>query len=173
MNLNKAKALINGTNENLSTNDVTSSKLINEIIGVKLNLENCLNKIEIPILDNQDIVNDLQAQNGNNVNTINYEDGSVYTGEIVNGKKHGKGKLYLSDTLYYDGNFVNDMYEGQGKLLLEHDMIYEGSFSKGLRNGYGIQYNTEKTYVYNGDWKEGNKDGNGYFYNNFRQGEIS
>eukprot|EP00347_Sterkiella_histriomuscorum_P016638 403352421 len=46
-----------------------------------------------------------------------YEDGTIYQGQRENGRRHGKGKLTLS----------------------ERRGIYDGEFHKGKRQGYGVQ----------------------------------
>ena len=47
-----------------------------------------------------------------NKNTI------VYTGDFVNGKKHGKGKLEFNDN-FYEGDFVEGMFHGEGKFYID------------------------------------------------------
>ena len=110
-------------------------------------------------------------------------DGSVYEGELVNGKPHGKGKKTFSSGGYYEGDFVDgkwhgkgkvawvegDIYEGdwlegkkhgKGKLTLANGEVYEGDFVENKQHGKG-----KKTYpegsIYEGDWLEGKKHGKG------------
>ena len=43
--------------------------------------------------------------------TLTYDDGSIYEGVFVKGKKEGKGKLIYSDGVVYTGDFLNDKIE--------------------------------------------------------------
>lgn len=43
---------------------------------------------------------------------INYDDGSQYIGEIVNGKRHGQGAYYWPDGRKYVGGFENNRATG-------------------------------------------------------------
>lgn len=45
-----------------------------------------------------------------------YEDGSVYEGEEVNGKRHGVGKQKYPNGMRYIGYWKNDAINGEGKL---------------------------------------------------------
>ena len=94
-----------------------------------------------------------------------------YEGEIVNGKREGKGKFYYNnDEDYmgkvYDGEWKNDMREGRGIETWTDDERFEGYFINDLRNGKGVYYyqNGER---YEGNYKNGKKEGRGFtFYNN-------
>ena len=69
-----------------------------------------------------------------------YPDGSWYEGELLNGRRHGKGKYY-----YKNGDW------------------YEGEFKDNLRHGKGTQhYISGDKYV--GDWKYDYKSGKGSYY---------
>ncbi len=92
--------------------------------------------------------------------SIQYEDGTVYTGEVLNGLKHGQGKLSFANGTCYAGRFVEDFYEGYGKLR-ESDMLYEGMFIKGEKCGNGRQHNKMRSYRYEGGWKANLKNGHG------------
>jgi hypothetical protein len=123
-----------GTNYDSSSNDPTSRKL-------KLNVNN----------KNSDLL----------LETICYEDGSVYIGEIYKGIRNGKGKLIFPDNSKYEGMFYNNLYEGMGKLVSENEITYEGMFVKGKKFGKGVQYNKHQTYKFEGEWKDGSKNGHG------------
>jgi len=67
----------------------------------------------------------------------------TFEGEILNGKKNGKGKEYFKGKLIFEGNYLN-----------------------GKRNGFGIEYNF-KGGKFVGEFKDGVKwDGTGYDENN-------
>ena len=85
---------------------------------------------------------------------LTYDDGSCYIGQLLNGKKHGKGILSTRAFVYtahtypteedamfakwfeYEGEWLNDKMDGYGKLTHK------------CRNGYS-------NIIYDGKWKEG------------------
>ena len=81
------------------------------------------------------------------IDRIEFDNGDVYEGEMVNGLRHGKGKY-----TWANGDF------------------YEGEWAKGWRSGFGIYKSYSKnevdgstfaSYVYEGDWKNSKKHGHG------------
>ena len=92
-------------------------------------------------------------ENNCKIRIINYEDGSIYIGEIKNNKKDGLGKIYSSSGIkYYDGEWKNDRKEGYGRLFINNIMIYEGEWKNDKKEGYGIM-NLENGKIYKGEWK--------------------
>ena len=59
-----------------------------------------------------------------------------YIGDIIDGKKQGKGKLIFIDGSYYEGNFKDDLFNGKG-IYVRNDSIYKGDFLNGKKNGKG------------------------------------
>ena len=45
---------------------------------------------------------------------IVFADGSVYQGQVLKGKSHGKGMLTFADGAKYVGMFSEGVFEGQG-----------------------------------------------------------
>jgi len=84
-----------------------------------------------------------------------------YEGDFVDGKFHGKGKFTMSDDHEYEGDFVEGAFQGKGKWInLRYDDIYEGDFFKGRRHGKGkIIYADGR--VYEGEWAKGSWNGHG------------
>ncbi|CAL5988880.1 MORN_motif-containing protein [Hexamita inflata] len=91
--------------------------------------------------------------------TKNYQ----YIGDIVGGRKHGKGALIFNDGGYYVGNFVNDRFSGNGTFkfnnqqqqlfgffkngdFVQGDLICQG-FRQTIQNG--SQYNQQQVYEKN------------------------
>ena len=113
---------------------------------------------------------------------INFADNSIYEGDIVNGKKEGKGILKFSDGTEYEGDFIDDKYEGIGKLSFKNGCIYEGNFQNNSINGKG-KYIYPDGKEYNGDFQMGLKHGfgrlswsdekyfEGFWINNRQHGE--
>lgn len=96
-----------------------------------------------------------------------FESNEYYIGEKKDGKKHGKGTLYLLSHMLsrYEGEFVNDLYEGKGKYFddIHKNLIsYIGGYKEGKRHGKGIQYHFEKNKLqYEGDFVNGKFEGIG------------
>ncbi len=61
----------------------------------------------------------------------------TYTGEWVNGVKHGQGKLLLKDGSYYEGEFNEGEIMGDGEFHYANGSVYKGSFHFGEKNGKG------------------------------------
>ena len=59
-----------------------------------------------------------------------------YIGDIIDGKKQGKGKLIFIDGSYYEGNFKDDLFNGKG-IFVKNDSIYKGDFLNGKKHGKG------------------------------------
>ena len=91
---------------------------------------------------------------------FNFIDNSIYEGEIVNGKKEGKGTLQFCDGTIYEGEFFNDKYEGKGKMTFKNGCIYEGDFHDNMIDGKG-KYIYPDGKEYNGDFQKGLKHGYG------------
>lgn len=94
------------------------------------------------------------------VNVINLEcsDG-VYTGQIFENKRNGKGKLIIKESIIYSGHWKDDKPNGKGRLKYSADHYYEGGFRKGLFHGFGIYYKSGS--FYKGYWRKGFKHGEG------------
>jgi hypothetical protein len=120
-----------------------------------------------------------------------YPDDSIYYGDFVKGKRHGKGRLEFPNGSYYEGEWENNKMSGKGKEMLifdTHTEYYEGEFL--YNNFYGVgtlkfdsklDPNDSFTYVgnfvnnlyhgngkltrpnqsYNGEWEMGEKQGYG------------
>ena len=79
-----------------------------------------------------------------------------YFGDIVEGKKQGKGKLIFSDGSFYEGNFKDDLFNGNG-ILVKDNYIYKGDFLNGKKHGKG---KIEITYKLNNNDNINNNDNN-------------
>ncbi len=108
----------------------------------------------------------------------------VYVGGYVNGKKEGKGRLFMTEngeesegdwvkgqrdgfgTMkyangdIYNGEWKNNMREGKGVLLRGDGAKYEGDWKINNFNGIG-KYTWESSAVYEGNWINGNRNGQG------------
>ena len=76
----------------------------------------------------------------------------TYSGDIVDGLKHGRGRMVWSDGHIYEGDFVNGERVGNGKYIWADNHWYEGGFANGRFHGKG------KRVWPNGEWYEGDFD---------------
>jgi len=96
--------------------------------------------------------------------TTTYPDGSTYTGQIVDDKRHGHG-LWQSRNGWYNGQWLNDMQHGQGRQTWSDGRAYEGQFHAGKFAGKGqMIWHTQKgMLIYDGQYKDDLKHGTGKF----------
>ena len=65
-------------------------------------------------------------------------DGERYEGEFVDGKQSGKGILTWPSGNRYEGDFVDGKRTGKGLLTWASGTRYEGDFVNDARHGFGI-----------------------------------
>ena len=77
--------------------------------------------------------------------TINFPDGTTYTGTIINNEITGEGKYIFEDGSTYEGSVLNGLRHGKGTFKSGNGIFYEGEWKNGLKNGKGkiIQGNME------------------------------
>lgn len=92
--------------------------------------------------------------------TITLASGNVYTGEWKNNLKNGYGVFTWSDGDVYTGEFVNDKRTGQGKYVWANGDVYTGEFKDNQPNGIG-RYAWTNGNAYEGEFKNGKRDGHG------------
>jgi len=96
--------------------------------------------------------------------TVTYDDGSTYTGQIKSGKRHGQG-LWQSRTGQYEGQWQADMQHGAGHQTWSDGRVYDGQFDNGKFSGQGrMVWHTQKGLLtYEGQYKDDLKHGTGKF----------
>ena len=135
----------NKTENNINTNKM-GDKFINNLL--ELNLQDIGIDTKTYCSFNQDL------------------DNEKYEGELVNGKKEGKGKFTYKNGCIYEGFFKNNKKEGSGVFYYTNGDRYKGEFKQGYYQGNGVFY------FHNGDRYEGGFDKNKYsgigkyFYHN-------
>ena len=83
-----------------------------------------------------------------------FENGDVYTGSFLDGKKHGQGVLETRSKRIYDGGWENDVPHGLGVNTFPNGKIYRGEYKLGRPYGNGQWiYSDGKTY--SGTWIKG------------------
>ena len=89
------------------------------------------------------------------------EESYIYTGELKNGKRTGKGKC-VWDYGTYEGDFQDDSFHGQGTYTYADGGKYVGQWD-GQRSGQGTMiYANGNKYV--GQWRDDKPNGQGTLY---------
>eukprot|EP00927_Polykrikos_kofoidii_P037160 TRINITY_DN31336_c0_g1_i1.p1 TRINITY_DN31336_c0_g1~~TRINITY_DN31336_c0_g1_i1.p1 ORF type:complete len:341 (-),score=65.84 TRINITY_DN31336_c0_g1_i1:61-1083(-) len=104
----------------------------------------------------------LDPSSGNQV--VTYEDGSIYTGQVVDMKRHGCG-LWQSRTGKYEGQWQDDAQHGSGRQTWSDGRTYAGEFKAGRFSGNGCMvWRTQQGQLYyEGQYREDLKHGTGKF----------
>ena len=63
--------------------------------------------------------------------SIQYTDGTEYTGRIYHGKYHGQGQFIYSDGTYYDGIWKEGIQHGKGKMIFPDKKELDGIWNNG------------------------------------------
>jgi len=102
----------------------------------------------------------LKSTSFSQTDTIFYETGDKYVGEMLNGQAHGYGRMIWSNGAYYEGAWKNNYQNGKGTMKWATGEIYIGDWVMGVQAGYG-----QMTWVngdhYEGKFKDGLLDGKG------------
>ena len=85
---------------------------------------------------------------------------AIYTGEIIQGMRHGKGVQIWDDGAKYDGEWKFDKANGQGTFYHIDGDIYQGEWVDDRANGEGTYINADGA-TYQGQWKDDIQDGYG------------
>lgn len=118
---------------------------------------------------------------------LEYKDDATYTGEVVNGKRHGNGtynspvetyvgqwqddkqhgsgKHTWSDGRSYDGQYAGGRFSGSGKMVWTSDkgiMVYDGQYQDDVKHGHG-KFTWPNGNIYEGGWSGGKRHGRAKF----------
>jgi len=93
-----------------------------------------------------------------------YEDGSTFSGQLVCGRRHGRG-IWMSPTEQYTGQWKDDQRDGHGKQTWSDGRQYDGQFSDGKFDGHGrMEWHTPNgLMVYEGQYVNDLKHGIGKY----------
>ncbi|KAL4460854.1 hypothetical protein ABPG74_016326 [Tetrahymena malaccensis] len=113
----------------------------------------------------------------------NYQNGSRYEGEKMNGLRHGQGRFFYQDGGLYDGEWKDNKMNGRGVLSYASGKIaYDGYWEDDKFHGFGALFNENPAELlncfdyrdfdqvdeywikYDGEFKDDNKDGFGTLY---------
>jgi hypothetical protein len=89
-------------------------------------------------------------------------DGGRYYGPLIEGRRHGKGKIEWDNGARYEGGFENGLFFGPGKYQSSSGFIYEGDFKNGTMSGHG-RYVMPDGSVYVGEFRNDNFNGRGRY----------
>jgi hypothetical protein len=127
--------------------------------------------------------NDPQARADDAIVTKVLPSGSRYTGQMYQGRLHGKGSIIYKNGDRYEGDWRSDWITGYGTYTWVMGDKYEGQFIKGVKQGQGTytwangdqyigRYQDDKLegmgtyisasgYIHTGEWKAGKCNGHG------------
>jgi len=92
-----------------------------------------------------------------------FKNGQTYTGDFLNGKRHGSGTFNWPDGSYYTGGFRSGLLHGVGKYYGSSGKLwYDGEHKNDKRTGYGKRYFHNVFYYIEGDFKDGDPVGRMY-----------
>lgn len=144
-------------NEKTSKIAVTEKKRADET-KIQTNIDSFL---QIEIDEDADAKPVVDSSSNRLKKTINYDDGTIYEGEVLNGKPDGYGKMMFSNGNIYEGFFLNGKRGGKGRFTWSSGAFYEGVWVQDLREDeHGHQLFSDGS-VYDGGWKAGKRDGYG------------
>ena len=89
-------------------------------------------------------------ENINGIFKKEYNNGNIYDGNFIKGKKNGFGKMFFKSGNIYEGNCENDIQNGKGIVYYKNGDIYNGFFKNGEINGNGI-YKWKNGEIFEGD----------------------
>lgn len=102
----------------------------------------------------------VSTEDTGSIQTINYDDGKIFEGVVVDGKANGAGVLTNPMGSVWTGTFIDDILQGLGTFISYDYSEYEGFFVDGVFSGYGhmIYSNGDE---YWGMFENGKKNGVG------------
>mmetsp|Transcript_127347 Transcript_127347/g.224231 ORF Transcript_127347/g.224231 Transcript_127347/m.224231 type:complete len:208 (+) Transcript_127347:98-721(+) len=105
----------------------------------------------------------MSAEGGED-DTITYRDGASYSGQVLDGKRHGRG-TFTSAAGEYVGQWEDDLRHGEGREAWKDGRLYTGTFRKGKINGTGrMEWRTPQgVLAYEGEYLDDLKHGQGKF----------
>jgi hypothetical protein len=80
-----------------------------------------------------------------------YADGSTYSGDWMNGKRHGLGKIVETNGYMYYGWWEDDMRHGQGEASYPDGSMFDGDWKYDKKYGFGKITRPDGT-SYEGEW---------------------
>ena len=113
--------------------------------------------------------NERQSMNGDDDSVLNNEikyvenlriQNAIYTGQVLNGKRHGRGTQIWDDGAKYEGDWENDKSNGYGTFYHTDGDVYQGYWKNNRANGKGIYISADGG-RYEGFWIDDVQNGLG------------
>lgn len=136
--------VVASVNENIGNQSESISYLVADMEEAKNTYSSQITAIEQDNLK-RTMVN--SSKTNQNMATVTYEDGSVYVGETVNGKRSGVGTLTYITGNIYAGMWENDVINGNGKYTFANGNFMEGTFVNNIFVN-GVYYFVKPEAVY-------------------------
>ena len=127
-----------------------------------IRLKSHLNRPSIDInMENLSYMNKYNLDEKNTKFYENYRiENALYTGEMINGLRHGKGVQIWDDGAKYDGEWKFDKANGYGTFFHTDGDIYQGQWANDRANGEGTYINSDGA-TYQGQWRDDIQEGYG------------
>lgn len=88
------------------------------------------------------------------------DEGTVYVGDWVKGRRHGMGKISYLDGSYYKGEFQDDKMWGHGTYIGADGSQYTGQWIDNMRQGLGTMLAPDGS-IFTGEYQHNMKHGHG------------
>ncbi|GAA0234819.1 hypothetical protein GCM10008921_18900 [Metaclostridioides mangenotii] len=168
------KTTILNKRKNKKTKSVNSFEAKNNIIEINhkvIEINHEKDSRAITKLDSSKMNNSAKEIPNNKNNVLKYDNGDMYKGEVVNGKRSGFGICIFSENEKYEGLWKDDLMHGIGKYLYKDGIIYTGEFKRGKKNGLGklIYPNGE---IFKGYFLDDKRNGKGVVYTQEGKKEV-
>lgn len=93
---------------------------------------------------------------------IEFPNGDVYVGDVVDGQRTGRGRYTWVNGDRYEGDFVGGELHGRGTFSWADGRVYEGAYDMGRRTGLGT-FTWPGGDVYEGEFIDGVRTGEGEY----------
>jgi len=115
--------------------------------------DNKINEVENLFVSSKSTTKCVAGDCINGTGVYMYKDGSKYSGEFKNGKRHGFGNLKLSGGTEFIGQSKQDVFYGNGTIMYPSGDKYVGEIKNNKRNGKGT-YTFKNGLTSSGEWKD-------------------
>lgn len=99
---------------------------------------------------NNDNNNAIMTEKDDNGETIYI---GTFSGSISSEFSRLNGKEIKNNQVIYEGDWYHNKRHGKGKLKISDDLVYEGEWKGNLPNGHGTL--TKEGHIFNGEWTNG------------------
>jgi hypothetical protein len=96
----------------------------------------------------------------NGKSSMQWKDGTTYSGDCVNNKAHGRGYYIYSNRDSYRGDWVDGKRHGIGEYKYANGDLYDGHWEHDKPLGHGKVYFAKNNQGYEGNFGKGFKFGN-------------